>query len=104
MAIYNPPHPGRIVQEECLEALTLNITKGAEILKVTRQTLSNLINGKSGISPEMAIRLSKAFGSSPEVWLKMQMQYDLFMAQKHMDAIDVKRYMPNEKLIHNFGG
>lgn len=94
MVMHSPPHPGRIVQEECLQELELSVTSGADILGVTRQTLSNLVNEKSGISPEMSIRLSKAFGGSPETWLKMQMQYDLSLAQP--DDIDVKRYYPNQ--------
>lgn len=77
MIMKNPPHPGQHVLKDCLEPLGLSITKGAEILGVSRLTLSNLVNGKNGISPEMAIRLSKAFGGSPEVWLGMQHNYDL---------------------------
>ena len=73
----NPPHPGRSVRDACLEPLGLTVTAGARVLGVTRATLSNLINGRAGISPEMAIRLAKAFGGSPETWLKLQMQYDL---------------------------
>ena len=65
MNMKNPPHPGQLVKHECLEPLDLSITKAAAILGVTRLTLNNLINGKNGISPEMSIRLSKAFGSSP---------------------------------------
>jgi len=65
------------VRHDCLEPLKLSVTKGAEVLGVTRQALNNLLNGKSGVSPEMAVRLSKAFGGSPAVWLKMQMDYDL---------------------------
>ncbi|MBI3025978.1 MAG: HigA family addiction module antidote protein [Candidatus Tectomicrobia bacterium] len=77
MPMYNPPHPGGFVRRECLEPLGLTVTEGAKVLGVTRQALNNLVNGKAGISPEMAIRLSKAFGSSPEVWLGMQMDYGL---------------------------
>lgn len=88
----SPPHPGKLVKHDCLEPLGLTITKGAEILGVTRLTLSNLVNGKNGVSPEMAIRLSKAFGSSPEVWLGMQMDYDLAQAQKKAGKIKVKKY------------
>ena len=87
----NPPHPGRLVKHECLEPLGLSITKAAEILCVTRLTLSNLVNGKNGVSPEMAIRLPKAFGSSPEVWLGMQMDFDLTQAEKNADRIKVKK-------------
>ncbi len=94
MKMKNPPHPGRLVRHECLEPLALSITKGAEILGVTRLTLSNLVNGKNGVSPEMAIRLSKAFGSSPEVWLGLQMDYDLTQAEKKSANIEVKRAIP----------
>jgi addiction module HigA family antidote len=87
----NPPHPGETILEECLKPLGLSITKGAEVLGVARLTLSNLVNGRNGISPEMAIRLSKAFGSSPEVWLGMQMDYDLVQAEKKAASIKVKR-------------
>jgi addiction module HigA family antidote len=90
----NPPHPGRHVKMDCLDPLNLSITKGAEILGVTRLNLSNLINGKNGISPEMAIRLSRAFGGSPEVWLRMQMAYDLAQAEKKAGRIKVKRIAP----------
>jgi addiction module HigA family antidote len=91
MRMKNPPHPGRHVLKDCLEPLGLSITRGAEILGVTRLTLSNLVNGKNGISPEMAIRLSKAFGGGPEVWLGMQTEYDLAQALKKADRIKVKR-------------
>lgn len=87
----NPPHPGETVRYDCLEALGLTVTEGAKVLGVTRQALNNLVNGKSGISPEMAIRLSKAFGSSAETWLKMQLDYDLARARQHESAIHVKR-------------
>lgn len=94
MRMKNPPHPGRHVLEDCLEPLDLSITKGAEILGVTRLTLSNLVNGKNGISPEMAIRLSKAFGGGPEVWLGLQAEYDLAQAMKGASRIKVKRITP----------
>ena len=90
MRMKNPPHPGQHVLKDCLEPLGLTITRGADILGVTRLTLSNLINGKNGISPEMAIRLSKAFGGRPEVWLGMQSDYDLAQAMKKADRIKVK--------------
>jgi addiction module HigA family antidote len=90
----NPPHPGRHVKLDCLEPLGLSITKGAEVLGVTRLTLSNLVNGKNGVSPEMAIRLSKAFGGGPEVWLGMQMDYDLAQAELKASKIKVKRVVP----------
>jgi addiction module HigA family antidote len=91
MLMKNPPHPGRIVRQECIEALGLTVTRAARLLGVTRQALNNLVNGKAGISPEMAIRLSKAFGSSPEVWLGLQMEYDLAQAEKHASRIKIKR-------------
>ena len=77
MPMKNPPHPGLTVKHDCLEPLGLSVTAGAEVLGVTRVTLSKLINGQSGISPEMAVRLAKAFGSSAETWLGMQIDYDL---------------------------
>ena len=83
MPMKNPAHPGRIVKSACLEALGLSVTEGAKVLGVTRQALNNVVNGKSGISPEMAIRLTKAFGSTPDTWLRMQMAYDLAAALKN---------------------
>ncbi len=97
MKMKNPPHPGRLIKHECLEPLDLNITKAADILGVTRLTLSNLVNGKNGVSPEMAIRLSKAFGSSPEVWLGLQMDYDLAQAEKKASRIKVKKVKKMKK-------
>ncbi len=94
MMMKNPPHPGNHVRHDCLEPLGLNITDGAKILGITRQALNNLVNRKSGISPHMAIRLSTAFGGSPDVWLAMQMQYDLAQALKKAGRIKVKRYEP----------
>jgi antitoxin HigA-1 len=77
MPIKNPPHPGGFVRRECTEPLGLTITEAARALRVTRTTLSELVNGKRGISPEMAVRLSKVFGGSAESWLVQQAQYDL---------------------------
>ena len=91
MKMKNPPHPGRIVRQECIEALGLTVTEAARALGVTRQALNNLVNLKAGISPEMAVRLSKAFGSSPEVWLGMQMAYDLAQLEKEAGKIKVQR-------------
>ncbi len=90
MPMKNPPHPGRIVRQDCIEPLGLTVTGAAKVLGVTRQALNNLVNGKAGISPEMAVRISKAFGGSPEMWLRLQVNYDL--AQVHRDLIEVKRY------------
>jgi addiction module HigA family antidote len=87
----NPPHPGLSVRHDCLEPLGLSVTEGAKILGVTRQALNNLVNCKSGISPEMAIRLDKAFGGGAAVWLGVQMDYDLAQAKKRERSIKVKR-------------
>lgn len=92
MSIHNPAHPGELVKHDCLDALGLSVTEGAKVLGVTRQALSNLINKHAGLSPEMAIRLEKAFGSSAQAWLKMQMQYDLWVAQQKASEIKVERY------------
>ena len=99
MPMKNPPHPGRSIRTACLEPLGLSITAGAKVLGVTRQALNNVINGKAGISPEMAIRLSKAFGSTPETWLHMQMNYDLAQARKHESEIKIKRYQAEELAV-----
>src|SRR4051812_28373925 len=87
----NPPHPGLSVRHDCLEPLGLTVTEGARSLGVTRQALNNLVNGKAGISPEMAMRLAKAFGGSAEVWLRMQLAYDLAQVQRRASTIKVKR-------------
>ena len=90
MPMKNPPHPGRIVRQDCIEPLGLTVTGAAKALGVTRQALNNLVNGKAGISPEMAVRISKAFGGSPEMWLRLQANYDL--AKVRQEEIDVKRH------------
>lgn len=92
MPMKNPPHPGEVIRELCLRPLDLSVTAAAEGLGVTRKTLSELLNGHSGISPEMAIRLSKGFGGSPESWLRQQMQYDLAQVQDKAAHINVKRF------------
>lgn len=92
MAMKNPPHPGEVVRELCIEPMGLSVTGAAEGLGVSRKALSELLNGHSGISPEMAIRLSKAFGGSAESWLTQQMQYDLAQAQKKAGTIKVRRF------------
>ena len=89
-----PRIPAKHVRYDCLEPLGLTVTKAAQILGVSRKALSELVNGRSGISPEMALRLSKAFGGSPEVWLRMQMSYDLWRAQQKADRIKIERYVP----------
>ena len=87
----NPPHPGWSIKDACLEPLELTVTKGAAVLGVARHTLSRVINGQAGISPEMAIRLEKAFGGSADSWLRMQAAYDLAQARQHEDEIEVQR-------------
>ena len=92
MTMKNPPHPGEIIRELCLEPLGLTITRAAQGLGVTRKTLSMLVNGHAGISPEMAVRLSQAFGRSPESWLQLQVQYDLAQVRKSTKQIKAKRF------------
>ena len=96
MPMKNPPHPGRSIRNACLEPLGLTITEGAKILGVSRQALNNVVNGKAGISPEMAIRLTKAFGSTAETWLRMQLAYDLAQALKEESKIKVRRQYVGE--------
>jgi antitoxin HigA-1 len=92
MPMKNPPHPGSLVLHDCIEPLGLSITAAAAALGVTRNTLSELVNGKRGISPEMAVRLSQAFGGSAESWLTQQALYEL--AQVRADRIKLKRLQP----------
>jgi addiction module HigA family antidote len=87
----NPPHPGLSVRHDCLAPLGLSVTEAARALGVTRQTLNNLVNGKSGISAEMAIRLDNAFGGGAETWLRLQAVYDLAQARRHESNIVVAR-------------
>ncbi len=98
MPMKNPAHPGRIVRSACLEPLGLSVTEGAKILGVTRQTLTKIVNGKSGISAEMAIRLAKAFGSTAEIWVRMQASYDLAQARKNESKINVQRQLVPQDL------
>jgi len=88
----DPPHPGGIVRRQCSEELDLSLTAAAKGLGVTRQALSDLINGKAGVSIDMAIRLSRAFGSSPEMWLGLQMAYDLWQARTRAHSIKVRHF------------
>ena len=92
MAMKKPPHPGSSIKDACLNPLNLTVTEGARVLGVARHTLSRVVNGQAGISPDMAIRLEKAFGSSADVWLRMQAAYDLAHARQHEGRIKVKRY------------
>ena len=91
MGMHNPPHPGEIIKEFCIEPLGLTVTDAAGSLGVTRKTFSALLNRRSGISPEMALRLSKVFGRSPEGWLKLQLQYDLWQTKQRVDLNNLKR-------------
>ncbi len=89
--MHNPPHPGEILRDLCLEPMGLSVTRAAEALGVSRKTLSAILNGRAGISPEMAIRLSLAFDTSPESWLNQQSQYDLWQAEKNRKRLKVER-------------
>ena len=91
MSMKNPPHPGLSVRHDCIESLGLTITGAARALGVTRQALNNLVNCKAAISPEMAIRLDKAFGGGADTWLRLQAAYDLAQAEKHAGNIKVRR-------------
>jgi addiction module HigA family antidote len=92
MPMHDPPHPGGIVRRQCLEPLGLSVTEAAKGLGVTRQTLSDLVNEKAGVSVDMAIRLSKAFGSSAETWLGLQTAYDLAQATDRARSIKVRHF------------
>jgi addiction module HigA family antidote len=93
--MHNPPHPGEIIREFCIEPLNLSVTEAANALGVTRKTLSALLNGRSGISPEMALRLSKVFGRTPEGWLRLQLQFDLWKTEQSVDIRRLKRVEAN---------
>ena len=94
MPMKNPPHPGRSIKDACLDSLNLSVTEAAKALGVARHTLSRVLNGQAGISPEMAIRLEKAGWSNADHWLRLQTAYDLAQARRHSAEIDVKRYRP----------
>ena len=87
MPMKSPPHPGLTIRHDCIEALGLSVTKAAEVLGVTRQALTNVLTARSAISPEMAVRLEKAFGSTAQTWLRLQGNYDL--SQIDRDEIEV---------------
>lgn len=91
MRMHNPPHPGEVLREGWIEPLGLTVTAAAEALGVTRKTLSAILNGRSGISPDMALRLSRAFDTTAESWLSQQMQYDLWHAMQEKEHMKVKR-------------
>lgn len=89
--MHNPPHPGEVVRELCIKPLGVTVTDAAKALGVSRKTLSELINGHAGISPEMAVRLSMAFDTTPESWLNQQMQYDLWKLRRSRKKLRVKQ-------------
>ena len=90
MRMHHPPHPGEVLRELCLKPLGLSVTRAADALGVSRKTLSAILNERAGISPEMAIRLGKAFDTSAESWLNQQVQYDLWLAQQNAKNIQVE--------------
>ena len=92
MAMKSPPHPGKVVRVSCLEPLGLNVTEGARVLGVSRQALSNLVNGHARISTDMAVRLAKAFGSTTGTWIRLQAAFDVARARAREDQIHVERY------------
>lgn len=94
MAMKNPPHPGRSIKENCLAPLGLNVTDAAEVLGITRQALSRVLNGHADVSPELAIRLEKAGWSNAEFWLRRQTAYNLVQARRSEERIKVERYQP----------
>ena len=91
MLMFNPPHPGEVIKALCLEPLGISVTTAAKGLGVSRKTLSALLNGRAGISPEMAIRLSIAFETSAESWLNQQSQYDLWRAEQRRGELKVSK-------------
>ena len=91
MVMYNPPHPGHVIREFIIDPLELTVTRAAKGLGVSRKAFSELLNGKAGISPEMAIRLEKGFGGSAESWLIQQAQYDLWQTMQRTDEIRVDK-------------
>ena len=91
MKMHNPPHPGEVLRELCLTPLGLTVTDAARALGVSRKTLSSIVNGRSGISADMAVRLSIAFATTSESWLNQQLQYDLWQAERNRKKLRVKR-------------
>ena len=94
MPMKNPPHPGGLIRTEIIEALGLNVSQAAEILKVRRATLSDLLHGKAALTPAMALRIEKAFGPEMDHLLRMQLAYDVAETRQHSRDIAVKRYVP----------
>ncbi len=94
MPLKNPPHPGDLIRTEIVEALGLNISQAAQILKVRRATLSDLLHGKANLTPEMAMRIEKAFGPDLDHLLRMQLAYDIAKVRRNSREIPVERYVP----------
>ena len=92
MKMHNPPHPGEVLRELCLKPLGLTVTQAASALGVSRKTLSSILNGRAGISPEMAVRLSLAFATTAESWMNQQVQYDLWNAERNRKNLRVTRF------------
>jgi addiction module HigA family antidote len=84
--MHNPPHPGELLLEECIKPLGLSVTAAADALKVSRVTLSEIVNGRSGISADMAVKISRVFGSTPDFWMRLQDIYELWQAQKNLKS------------------
>jgi addiction module HigA family antidote len=97
--MHNPPHPGEIIRELCLEPLGISVTDAAKALGVSRKTLSAILNGRAGISPEMAVRLSIAFNTSAESWMNQQVQFDLWNAEQHRKDLKVERLIAAEAAL-----
>jgi len=94
MPMKNPPHPGELIKTEIIEALGLSVSKAADVLKVRRATLSDLLHGKAALTPEMALRIEKAFGPDMEHLLRMQLAYDVARTRRHASEIVIERYVP----------
>ena len=94
MPMRNPPHPGELIRTEIVEALGLSVTKAAEVLQVRRATLSDLLHGKAALTPDMALRIEKAFGPEMDHLLRMQLAYDVSKARENAKDISIERYVP----------
>src|ERR1035441_5431497 len=104
MPMKNPPHPGHSIKDACLCPLGLSLTDAAQVLGIARHTLSRVLNGHAGISPDVAIRLEKAGWSNADHWLRLQTAYDLAQARRHEDEIKVRRYehpLPASRVLHS---
>jgi addiction module HigA family antidote len=99
MPMKNPPHPGDLIKTEIIDALGLNVSRAAEILKVRRATLSDLLRGKAALTPEMALRIEKAFGPDMDHLLRMQLAYDVAQTRRHAQRIAIKRYVPDSLTV-----